>query len=194
MILTEKERKDRNRVASAKWKKNHPEKVKAAGIAWRKNHPEEIRVAHVAWKKAHPEKVRAAIAKWQKTHPKKVQIRNTAWRNANPEKAKAASATWRKANPDKAQIIQHNKRARKKANGGKLSPGIISKLLSRQKTRCAICRTSLKKTGHHLDHIIPLTRGGKNIDSNIQLTCPTCNMQKNARDPIEFMQSRGYLL
>jgi len=45
-----------------------------------------------------------------------------------------------------------------------------------------------------MDHIVPLAKGGKNIDSNIQLTCPKCNLEKNSKDPIEFMQSRGYLL
>lgn len=29
---------------------------------------------------------------------------------------------------------------------------------------------------------------------NLQLLCPTCNQQKNAHDPIDFMQSRGFLL
>jgi 5-methylcytosine-specific restriction endonuclease McrA len=55
-------------------------------------------------------------------------------------------------------------------------------------------KTPLGRTGYHLDHIIPLARGGKNEDRNMQVTCPTCNRQKHSKDPIEFMQSRGYLL
>jgi 5-methylcytosine-specific restriction endonuclease McrA len=51
-----------------------------------------------------------------------------------------------------------------------------------------------KKAYNRLDHIIPLARGGKNEYRNMQVTCPTCNRQKHSKDPIEFMQSRGYLL
>jgi hypothetical protein len=31
-------------------------------------------------------------------------------------------------------------------------------------------------------------------DFNVQLLCATCNLNKNAKDPIDFMQSRGFLL
>ena len=32
------------------------------------------------------------------------------------------------------------------------------------------------------------------LDTNIQLLRATCNTSKGAKDPIEFMQSRGFLL
>ena len=47
---------------------------------------------------------------------------------------------------------------------------------------------------HHVDHIVPLAKGGQHVASNIQILCPTCNVRKSAKDPIDFMQSRGFLL
>ena len=41
---------------------------------------------------------------------------------------------------------------------------------------------------------MPLARGGKHEASNLQLLCPPCNMSKNAKHPIDFMQQRGFLL
>jgi hypothetical protein len=29
---------------------------------------------------------------------------------------------------------------------------------------------------------------------NVQLLCPPCNLKKHAKDPIQFMQERGFLL
>jgi 5-methylcytosine-specific restriction endonuclease McrA len=45
-----------------------------------------------------------------------------------------------------------------------------------------------------MDHIIPLSLGGKNEDKNIQLTCPRCNKEKGGKDPVVFAQSKGLLL
>ena len=46
----------------------------------------------------------------------------------------------------------------------------------------------------HLDHKVPLAAGGANEFGNLQLLCPRCNLAKSARDPLDFMQSRGFLL
>ncbi len=37
-------------------------------------------------------------------------------------------------------------------------------------------------------------RGGPHRASNLQLLCMPCNRRKNARDPIDHMQSLGFLL
>jgi hypothetical protein len=41
---------------------------------------------------------------------------------------------------------------------------------------------------------MPLAKGGTNTDNNMQLLKATCNQQKHAKDPVEFMQSRGFLI
>ena len=68
----------------------------------------------------------------------------------------------------------------------------IRKLRSLQKNKCPACRQELVK--FHIDHIKPLSKGGKHELLNLQLLCPTCNLNKSAKDPVDFMQSKGYLL
>jgi len=46
----------------------------------------------------------------------------------------------------------------------------------------------------NLDHIIPLSLGGRNEDCNIQLLRASCNFRKGAKHPIVYMQERGFLL
>jgi len=60
--------------------------------------------------------------------------------------------------------------------------------------RCAYCRADLRKTTKHADHITPLSAGGSDDKSNIQMTCKSCNLSKGARDPIEYAQLQGRLL
>lgn len=52
---------------------------------------------------------------------------------------------------------------------------------------CAYCRTPLFAY-YHIDHVLPLSRGGPDKLENLALSCPTCNMRKNAKTGVEFME------
>lgn len=102
------------------------------------------------------------------------------------------NAIYKKNNREKIKINKHKRRALEKNASGKLSNGITNKLLTLQNNLCIVCRNKLIK--YHIDHIVPLSKGGSNDDYNVQLLCPSCNHQKNAKHPIDFMQQKGYLL
>ena len=65
---------------------------------------------------------------------------------------------------------------------------------TKQEWKCVYCQTELKGKGspftegkkYHRDHIIPLARGGETIESNIQLTCSTCNNSKKTMSDSDF--------
>ena len=104
---------------------------------------------------------------------------------------KARVAKYQSENKDRARSWWNTRRTREQA--GRLSGNIVEKLLSLQKWKCACCRKSLRD-GYHLDHIVPLSKGGLNIDQNVQLLTPECNMRKSVKDPITYMQEKGFLL
>lgn len=60
---------------------------------------------------------------------------------------------------------------------------------------CYWCKIKLP-FGGEADHVIPLSRGGKHIISNIVPSCPKCNNKKRAKLPseIEFIQSQLVML
>jgi 5-methylcytosine-specific restriction endonuclease McrA len=91
------------------------------------------------------------------------------------------------------RIICQNYRSRKRANGGTLSKGLAEKLFKLQQGKCPCCKQPLGRN-YHLDHIVPTALGGSNSDDNMQLLRATCNHQKHAKHPIDFMQQRGFLL
>ncbi len=108
-----------------------------------------------------------------------------AWREANLDYPRA----WPEENPEKVR----NASAKRLEAPGEISRGWIAKLLELQRWTCVVCNADLR-FGYHIDHIQPIARGGENTDYNIQILCPTCDLQKSDKDPIEFMQSRGFLL
>lgn len=160
-----------------------------AGKVYRRASREKIAAYSAKWSKANPGKVKASVAKWSKANKEKIAAYSSAYYAANKEKRDA----YRAANLDVWRTYYHNRRARKLANGGKLSPGLSAKLFTLQRGKCACCGKPLGKT-YHLDHIMPLALGGANEDRNIQLLRAKCNNEKHANHPVDFMRSRGFLL
>jgi 5-methylcytosine-specific restriction endonuclease McrA len=46
---------------------------------------------------------------------------------------------------------------------------------------CGICGDDVDPLKFHVDHVIPLARGGSHTYDNVQAAHPTCNIRKGAR-------------
>ena len=68
----------------------------------------------------------------------------------------------------------------------RIAPKIKAITLKQQEYACAICGTDLRDRVFHMDHVIPLSRGGTNHYSNLQVVCPGCNYRKGVMLPEEM--------
>lgn len=59
----------------------------------------------------------------------------------------------------------------------KVTPSIRYDVIKRDNNICQICKADDVKL--HVDHIIPISKGGKSILSNLQTLCETCNLGKS---------------
>jgi len=166
--------RERDATMSAKRRAENPEKYAAMSARWQNKNPQNVRDRQTKYRKAHPEKI--------------IKHREETRKERNEYNAK-----WRALNPEECRVYCRNRRARKLSAGGTHTVDDIKKLLALQKYKCAACKTSIKDA-YHADHIEPLSKGGSNDKHNIQLLCPSCNHRKAASDPLDFMQSRGYLI
>lgn len=72
-------------------------------------------------------------------------------------------------------------------------PGSVRyEVLKRAKFRCELCGCSSEVRALDVDHIVPLSRGGKNDLSNYQALCSKCNQNKGNRDTTSFRDSREF--
>lgn len=93
---------------------------------------------------------------------------------------RAKNAAWWAANRDKHRLYQVNRRARKLNNPG--SVGISERDWLRLVNRyqgCAYCGERTREL--ELDHVIPLSKGGRHAIGNALPACVPCNRGKNAR-------------
>jgi 5-methylcytosine-specific restriction endonuclease McrA len=115
------------------------------------------------------------------------------YRKRDPERMKERSRAWSKANPDKRRAIIHNYAARRRAwTDGNLTVTALIKWKAAQPKACYWCGVRCARA-YHVDHYIPLSRGGLHEISNLVIACPRCNLTKNAKDPLEFAREVGRL-
>lgn len=209
------ENRDRIRQQQKAYRENNAEKINASrkknahkhaasNKAWADENKERIKANRAVYWEKNKERLTANKATYRAEHGDELRRKereryketynpDQTWAKLNPERNRETSAAWRAANPELRIIWESNRRARKRASGGQLSEGLIERLFNLQKGKCACCSLPLGDD-FHLDHIMPIALGGPNTDDNMQLLRKSCNLSKNAKHPIDFMQSRGFLL
>lgn len=87
---------------------------------------------------------------------------------------------------------EYNKRAfhMRRAAGQYPTKFEMSRMMCEQDAKCAYCKTLLPLRGFHVDHKLPVSRGGTNDRSNLHLTCARCNLLKRTMTHEEFLASK----
>lgn len=111
----------------------------------------------------------------------------------NVEKIKENAKKYRQTLIGK--MVQKNNKHKRRAivKQGDVSTKQLLELQQNAKV-CYWCKCSLKNKKVHIDHYTPLSKGGKHTQDNLVVSCDKCNLQKNAKDPLEFAISIGKLL
>ena len=110
---------------------------------------------------------------------------------------RAAEVRRKDRNPDHVRELARLRIARRRARhvGQQdpipMTPADLQNLKDRQGGFCAgmWCLEALDD-GYHVDHVIPLSKGGAHAPGNAQLLCPKCNRSKGSKLPDEFVRFR----
>ena len=127
---------------------------------------------------------KARSARWQKNNPEKNRERAKKYYWANREalnlKYKERSSRYRKSHPEVGRQSTSRRRVRKIGNGVfKIIPKDLQRL---QRTPCQECGTMKKLT---IDHVVPISKGGRHSIGNLQSLCIHCNTSKKNKFIIE---------
>lgn len=116
-----------------------------------------------------------------------------AYSSRNKDAINARQRNFYRNNKELFFAHNRNRKARIQGSAGSHTKQQIAVLYSAQKERCAYCAMRLHGK-YHVDHRMPLALGGSNDITNLQILCPTCNLRKNKKHPIEFANQIGLLL
>ena len=208
MRIYNKNNKEKCNSMKKEWKKNNKEKVKLGNDIYLKENADKIKKRIAEYRLNNASKLKERRANFYVKKKKKKKVYSIMYRTENKKKIIEYNAkyyeknkeritirnnAWILANPESRKLRNHTRRAKVKQVGGVLSKDIGERLFKLQKGICPCCRMPLGKD-YHLDHIVPIALGGSNTDDNIQLLRKSCNFHKNRKHPIDFMQSKGFLL
>lgn len=144
--------------------------IRTKNNAWAAKNREVRNARCREWNAKNADAKRATNARYRAKHQKQINERRKAKRALNSS-------------------LERNKSAKRRAAKGNLPKNIIAKLLIKQQNKCSCCGGPLGKL-FHLDHIVPIARGGANTEDNVQLLLPRCNQQKYTLTMEEFLQKR----
>lgn len=171
--------------------------IKQRDLEYRTRAKDKILATKRAYYAKNRDSAKEYLEKYRKENPEKCKKWQRDYYLRNSERIKKTASNYRAENPALISALKHARRAKIKMSEGSHDKDDILNLLSKQKEKCASCGERLKTSGngiYHVDHIYPISKGGSNWPSNLQLLCPTCNLRKNAKDPLEWAKENGKLL
>lgn len=137
------------------------------------------------YRERHAERVRESQQRWLADNPERRKEVSRAHYARNAESEKARALAWRAANPKEWRRIANAAEERRRA--AKAGAGVFV-ILPRELRRlynspCAECGSTDSPT---IDHIVPLSRGGRHSVGNLQTLCASCNYSKNSKLTVEW--------
>lgn len=118
---------------------------------------------------------------WYNNNKDKANIRRKNWDVNNPEKVALKRKNYAKYNKEKLANKNHLRRAKLLGNGiFKINK---KELLKMYNSNCFYCGSN---KFIQLDHIIPISRGGRHSIGNLLPACRKCNASKNNKFIVEW--------
>jgi 5-methylcytosine-specific restriction endonuclease McrA len=152
---------------------------------------EQVRAEGRAYSKANREKDR----KWKRANRAKLNQLEREARLRDPERFKASKNKYLATDKGRVSCTAgtHRRRAKMRSAEGWFTIADVRRIGATQKWQCHWCGTPTR-IGYHVDHVVPLSKGGSNWPSNLVIACAKCNQRKNATDPIEYARRIGLLI
>jgi 5-methylcytosine-specific restriction endonuclease McrA len=179
----------RRRIARKKYNTIHKEVVYKKNKEWfldnpekRKHYTETERSKRIA----NPQKSRDTVKRYRKAHPAIVQGRVSAWKSTHRSRVNEWQFAWKKRNPERVRLSNLPGRLRRRgnANRSEIKEFMIENLMWRGGYYCEKCGRELslkEKNILHIDHVVPLVKGGGGNKENLQLLCQRCNLVKGIK-------------
>lgn len=172
--------KDTVKVQQKQYRASHKAQICAQKRRWRDANLDYARSKSREWNRNHKERRYQTFVQWREKNRKHLRDYARSWRDLNREAYISYQRAYRKQNP---HIILNavNKRRAKIGKFADLTKHEWFNLMVQYEWRCFYCSRVLTDKTRTVDHIIPISRGGRHHMANLIPCCRDCNRKKNAR-------------
>lgn len=130
-----------------------------------------------------PEEKEARRGAWYEVNKDKILAQQKIRYQEKKTEILAKHKEWRSDNPNKLREYSLQRRALENNAHGHASTFQIQARVEYFGGICSYCGDPYK----HLDHAIPLARGGTNWPANLRPACAQCNLSKGTKTVVEFV-------
>lgn len=180
-----------------RFREQNPEKCSAWNRQYYENNKDKISEKGKKHYALNKDKKAESVRAWRAANPDKVREIKKRGYGKNKEKSLAYSKQWQQENKQAIAAHSSKRRAIKRGAEGTHAAADVLRIFEAQRGMCATCETKLFKSGKkkfHVDHIMPLSKGGGNGPDNLQCLCPYCNQSKSDKTPEEWARINGKLI
>jgi len=107
-------------------------------------------------------------------------------KKSNREYHRKYCIMWCRKNKEKRRAISLNNKAKRRNAIGKIKKKDIVFKLEIQQNLCYWCMKFCGES-YHVDHIVPISKGGSNESKNLCISCPDCNLEKKDKMPQDWV-------
>ena len=156
------------------------EKEAARSKKYREKNKERIREVKKAWYENNKEHVLAKSLKYAEENREKTNQYKAEWKKRNREQHLAQAKKYKQENKEKYASFEANRRALKFRATIRLTE--LDKFVIDEMYGLAKIRTEQTGFQWHVDHIVPLTKGGLHKPTNLQVVPASWNESKGNRN------------
>lgn len=142
--------------------------------------------SHRAWQQKSKLHLNQYMKGWRETHRDSIRETNSAQYEKNKEARKAKQREYYRANVQEHLARNRNRKAQKRDAAGSHTAADILDIYKTQKGKCRWCGVEVG-SDFHVDHVVPLSRGGSDSPENLAVACPDCNRHKHNAMPDEWV-------
>jgi 5-methylcytosine-specific restriction endonuclease McrA len=185
--------REANNAYNREYKLRNLEKLTTQRKKWQENNSEYLKVKNAEYYQQNKDIIAKRVREYQVANPEKRAIWSKTYAVSHPEEHRARVIAWKKANTDK--VRESKRRSQHKRNALKLGNGhetyTEEQLLETYGVDCHICESPVNleaprksglagwELGLHVDHLIPLSKGGPNTLENVRPAHGLCNVKKH---------------
>ena len=181
--------KDHKQEIDRAYRQANKEKIAAQKSDYYQSHKEQELERYRKWKEDNHEHHVSYYRNYASQHREKKSEYDKQYREINRQTIMDRQKRWYHEN------IEHARRSsraaasryisRKRRAKGTHNAYDIERQYKAQKGRCYYCGDKVGKS-YHVDHVVPLSRGGSNSPDNIVIACIHCNVTKGGKLPHEW--------
>lgn len=182
--------KENKRLVDKKYREQNKESLAKSKSEYHKKNKERDNARWYKWYEANAEKFKNYIKEYTAKNKEHKKEYDKKYRKENFDKIYARQKIWISENIDHARMYKRaatNKRRSLFLNAeGFYTTKDIEEIYNSQDGKCYYCK---KDVGHkfHIDHYVPLSKGGTNNPDNLVISCPSCNLRKSNKMPEDFI-------